>query len=214
MDIKLKVQRVTNYFENGDFIFHFDYWEKLGDGRGITAGFCGFTQDDDSGDSDLKEVYNQYIYISKDNVRWTDFIIKSNWQSLAKNSHNLRQAQLDICDREYWAPAIKHIQPWMVNIFYLLYYDMGVQHGWGNDPDSANAIINRVGIPDKSKEGLYWIKKLCEERRKVLTNPVNKETVRVWKESLPRVDAIEWIASHDCTMNNPHGYEKYIQDNV
>lgn len=204
----LKAQRLTTYFENNKFDFQFDYWEELGDGRGITAGIIGFTSEDDT-DSDLRQVYHQYVYLSKSKIEWKEFIKEDKWKELSKE-HNLRQAQLDIAKKEYQLPceaALKRLGL-TLPVAYPIIYDAGIQHGWGNDKDSVNELIRAAG---RVENEVTWLARFLNLREAKLNNPNNKASKKVWKESVPRVHALRYLLRFDKKLTTD--YEKYIEEN-
>lgn len=154
--------------DNGHIIRGFDAWEKLGDGRGVTAGYCGFTSVDDSGTSDLKAVFDRFCVLqghrntpSEKWNNWTNSPLLSRILATDSSSHghDFRQAQRDVGHELYELPALNHCAELGITtpLGIACIYDAGVQHGDGDDPDSLGALIREV------REGFYCPSELTDE---------------------------------------------------
>jgi len=202
---------LTCKFEQNSFHPDFAAWEQLGDGRGVTAGFAGFTQydTDENGHKvfgDLADVWARFLELGGDAnaPAYADAIASADvWALLADTSHNLRQAQLDVNFANYGAPALAYVpQLWLrLPIALAIVYDTLVQHGDGDDPDSFGAIRERT-VWDVDSYGLLTdepanLSRFLDERRKVLLSPANKATTDEWRKSVGRVDVLEWLLEHN-----------------
>ena len=195
---------LTCKFEQNSFKPNFAAWEQLGDGRGVTAGFAGFTQFDpgDNGNrtlGDLMDVWCRFRELGVDVPApdYLDAIASADvWALLADTSHNLRQAQLDVNFANYGAPALGYVAQLGLKlpIALAIVYDTLVQHGDGDDPDSFGAIRQETvwltaEVPNLSR--------FLFVRRKVLFSPANKATADEWRKSVGRVDVLEWLLEHN-----------------
>jgi len=196
-----KSYRITNYFEQGAFEPNFGAWEALDDGRGITAGFAGFCQYEPGGKQpgDLFSVCSRFCQLEQlaDGNEWARWVNdKAHFQQLAKDSHNLRQAQLDIAKQLYGDPALQHAESLHLSlpVGVAVVYDTLIQHGDGDDPDSFEGILRRLRIQRRqfNCEDVFLLAFL-DERREVLLNPANRETAKDWRESVSRVDALKLL---------------------
>ena len=203
--------QVISIFENDDPILRYDYIENLKDGRGYTAGRAGFT----SATCDMLEVINRYsIQIS--NNAFSRFIPRlkelCNTESASINGlEGLPEAwvqaskdplfkltQDKVVDDFYYLPAVQYAQSLGLKypLSLLNLYDACIQHGDGEDPDGLKAMISQTskavnGTPSGGIQEEIWLSKFMDIRRATLLNPNNKDTQKVWAESVGRVDALK-----------------------
>ncbi|GAB5590949.1 hypothetical protein Unana1_05849 [Umbelopsis nana] len=144
-------QLITNVFENGNTIMGYAYVEALGDGRGFTSGYIGFT----TGTNDALAVINQYTQrkpknalakyvpeltrLSKlkfcdkhrnDTNKLTTY--HKDWTHTACTDPTFVQTQLDVGHAMYLKPALKYAASVGVksNLGKAIFYDTIINHGW------------------------------------------------------------------------------------
>ncbi len=87
-----------------------------------------------------------------------------------------------------------------------VFYDTWLQHGAGADPDSLRAVysdtVRRIGRPPQRSEPDF-LRTFLKVRRAVLLNPANAETRTVWRESVPRIDALLNLVGHNPSLIPP-----------
>ncbi|KAJ2061127.1 hypothetical protein GGI17_003307 [Coemansia sp. S146] len=158
---KMLALQVTNVYENGDTVFHYDYCEDLKDGRGFTAGIAGFC----TGTGDALELVNAYHKLTggKDDMSQFDATMTkyaasnsdsttglSNycavWKKLGNGDAKFRQAQDTIRDQMYFAPAMAQakILGLKTTIAQAQLYDTAIEHGAGDDADGLKSLIKRT----------------------------------------------------------------------
>jgi chitosanase len=206
---KLIAEQLTSFFENSTIHLQYDYAEKLGDGRGITAGRCGFT----TGTYDAHIVVKRYSeafpenplakYLpelerldnsdDKDETRFLNSF-ESNWK-LASKDPNFRRIQDEINDELYFQPSqnLSDELGLELPLSRAAFYDTCIQHGLDDDPDSLTSIIVKTkAVFDQSvkmqSDEIRFLKVFLQIRKDVLLNTENKESKSVWAESAERVD--------------------------
>jgi chitosanase len=197
--LKSCAERMISVLENETTSLKYDYVENLNDGRGFTAGRAGFV----TKDGDLLQVVELY-----NRVRPVERLCSSvengagdgvnarfgaaAWRKAAADPL-FRQAQDQVSDRLYYAPAMQaaddlHLQSPLAK---FALYDASIQHGTGTDVDSLGAIIRAAiavrGRPDKAGEE-KWLAAFLQARKKVLLNATDPQTRAAWKESVGRVN--------------------------
>lgn len=209
--------KVVSVFENGSPSLHFDYCENIGDGRGYTAGYRGFTTAQDA-----VEVLDIYRNLQPQSVmsKYCDTLRKlskstnadtsslsdfcNDWKSVANEDPLFQKAQQEWNNKQYWEPAMKladehvgkKIKP--SPLTYLIFYDTMVQHGLDDDPVGVGAktIINETNDKMQSYQGspkdweMKYLETFLNIRRRVLSSSSD-----VWKESVTRIDALEYLVS-------------------
>lgn len=217
--------QIISIFENGTPELQYGYAEKLGDGRGITAGRAGFT----SGTGDLLEVIERYIELQPDTGfkallptlerrarYWSGSTRKlgklpAMWQALGDDPL-FRQAQDEIVDRMYFQRAQRYAREAGATrpLTLLLLYDAVIQHGFGSDdPDGLPAMLRKTcravgGTPSTGVDEAQWAQEFLRIRRKVLSRAHSFATRRVWAESVPRVDALQQLVdANEWELHSP-----------
>lgn len=163
-DQKIRIQRLTSIFENGNPNFDYGYIDELHDGRGYTAGRVGFCTA--KGCGDLFQVVALYVQKKPGNLLekylpelktlaesdetgsikdLKGFV--NDWKSAAKDPV-LRQAQDQCVDRIYMLPALKAALQSQIHLPMgkAIFYDTLVMHGMGNDPDGLPALQRRADM--------------------------------------------------------------------
>lgn len=201
--------RIVSTFENSTTTIQYDFIKDINDGRGYTAGRAGFT----SGTGDMLEVVKEYNTLRPVNVlsSYQAALEKVNGSASITGLDGLVQAWKDACkdklfltaqdnvnDRLYRQPSrqlaaqLSAVLP----LTKLAIYEAGIQHGYGNNYDSINKIIERAsvnagGSPRNGVDEKKWLQAVLAERRKDLLAPANKETAAGWAASVSRADAIQ-----------------------
>lgn len=198
---------VISTFENSTVDLPYAQAQRLGDGRGITAGRAGFT----SGTHDLLLVVRRYEESAGGATPLTRFVrpleridaagggsstrgldgFEDVWRSTSQTDPRLDQAQDAIYDDLYFRPAMDLARGagQVTGLGQLVVLDTAVQHGRGG-PDGLQALITETGAqPDPAT----WLGRFLEVRRAHLQDPANEETTEVWRESIPRVDTLETL---------------------
>jgi Glycosyl hydrolase family 46 len=161
---------VLGLFENPNNAFgiQWDYKESLGDGRGCTLTTFGLTSEDQTA------------------LCWSSDVI-DNWPDYCHKPSIQAQVLKHVADNYATAPIATwrgrgFVHP--ITLAFLL--DTCIQHGDGTDPDSYWTILKKC---DRYlRLGEYgWLAEVMQTRLKVLHDPANKATTKVWRESEDRV---------------------------
>ncbi|MPV90321.1 chitosanase [Georgenia ruanii] len=154
---------MTSTAENStlDWTTAYGYIEDIDDGRGYTGGLVGFC----SGTADMLALVRRYAGRAPSNplapyLEALTAIVAAPYARRAKLSHRLldpgfvpawraaandpafRQAQRDLRDQLYWAPALEAARADGAGALGLaIYYDVSVNHGPGEDRESFGGIL-------------------------------------------------------------------------
>ncbi len=204
-------EQFTCFFENLTLEPQYGYVENLDDGRGITAGRCGFT----TGTDDAHLVVKRYTEIvrgnplakylpelqrldhavddEKDNTDNLDFF-EDAWKQSA-GDERFRQVQDEANDELYYRPSQQLADQYGLNtaLARAALYDACIQHGIGDDDDSLNSMLERTdsemnGKPKDGVDETAWLGKFLQIRKSVLLNPADKYSKDEWSQSAERVD--------------------------
>lgn len=196
---------ITNVFENGDTQIGYGYVEKLGDCRGYTCGYIGFT----TGTNDAYAVVKEYVKRSPsapiakylpELARLSGFLFgdpeRDNtnnlvgypeaWQNATCTDPIFTRVQLDVGESMYLKPGLKYAASVNVtsNLGKAIFYDTIVQHGWQYVEPYINLprIIQLTG-PRKQGESeqSYLTRFLTTRRQLVCCFPGD-----VWNDSATR----------------------------
>ncbi|MFC5140691.1 chitosanase [Actinomycetospora rhizophila] len=204
-------EAIISTFENSTTELPYAEAQRLGDGRGITAGRAGFT----SGTHDLLLVVRRYEQTAGGSTPLTRYVrpltridaavadggdgdstrgldgFEDAWRRTSQTDPRLDQAQDAVYDDLYFRPAMDRARAIGVTtgLGQLALLDTGIQHGIGPGPDDLPALITETGPP--AGDDPAWLRRFLEVRRRHLENPAYEETTEVWRESLPRVDTLE-----------------------
>jgi chitosanase len=213
-DQKRRAEQLTSIFENDTTELQYAYVEDLHDGRGITAGRAGFTTRD--GDAlQVVEIYSKKV--PQNNLaKFLPELKRLKTEHSADTSHlrgyadewkkaahdpAFRAAQDQVSDHEYYEPSAKYADEVGLKtaLARAVLYDSIIQHGDGDDPDGLPALLKRTekaagGTPKKGIDEKKWLDVFLKIRREDLENPHAKETQKVWRESVDRVDEFSRIA--------------------
>lgn len=207
-------EAVVSSFENSSTTSPYDVAERLGDGRGITAGRAGFT----SGTHDLLLVVRRYERSAGgDNplARYAPALeavdrrvrdggdggdtegldgFEAAWRRASDDDPRLDRAQDAVYDELYFAPAMAQAARTGVRtpLGGLVLLDSAVQHGTDDDPDGLPAMVAETtsdrGAPAADEPG--WLRAFLRVRRGHLLAPRDPETAEVWRASTPRIDTL------------------------
>jgi chitosanase len=215
--LKKRILTINSVFENDSTELKYDYCEDLDDGRGFTAGFFGCC----TGTGDLFEVVKAYHARQPDNAL-SDYLetlkqlaededddtselegFEDAWNEASGDSE-FQQAQHSVADKLYWNPAMDYCEKLGLKlpISKAVIYDTIIQHGDGEDSDSLGAIINRVDANVEEDEA-EWLSEFLDQRQEVLENSHNKETRKVWRESVVRIDALRQLLEENPQLSGP-----------
>ncbi len=203
--------RIVSLFENSTPLIQYGFIANLNDGRGYTAGRAGFT----SGTGDLLEVIREYQTLAPDNVlvKYLPALLLVNGSASVAGLEDLPQdwalaagdarfaaAQDRVNERIYRQPAreLAAMLGVRLPLSRLALYEAGIQHGFGEDPDSVNRIAQRAsaavaGSPAMGLDEKKWLQAFLSERRKTLLHPADQATAAGWAASVSRADAIQSI---------------------
>ncbi|ORX43199.1 lysozyme-like protein [Hesseltinella vesiculosa] len=216
-------QLITNVFENGDTKMGYAYVENLGDCRGYTSGYIGFT----TGTNDAYAVVQAYTkrihgtpnpfqpflgelaklsnYTFGDPHRADVTHLKgfpAAWKDAACQNPMFVQTQLDVGHSMYLQPALRYAASVGVtsNLGKAIFYDTIVQHGWQYVEPLINLprIMQLTG-PRKNGESekAYLTRFLTTRRQLVCCYPGD-----TWNESSDRMSDLQnlvdkWSANQD-----------------
>ncbi|MDD7941965.1 chitosanase [Actinomycetospora lutea] len=204
-------EAIISTFENSTTELRYAEAQRLGDGRGITAGRAGFT----SGTHDLLLVVRRYEQSAGGSTPLTRYVrpltridaavadggdgdgtrgldgFEDAWRRTSQTDPRLNQAQDGVYDDLYFRPAMDQARRLGMTtaLGQLALLDTGIQHGNGTGPDDLPALITETG--PAAGDDPAWLRRFLEVRRRHLENPAYEETTDVWRESLPRVDTLE-----------------------
>lgn len=182
--------QIINIFENGSPQFAWSYCKDIKDGRGATAGYRGFT----TGTQDAFVVLDLFSPGSKaDSQKKSTSSFCKQWRSFdAKDPDCFRASQQSVAFDQQIKPTIDFVRarpPLQSNLAHLLVYDAFVQHGL-NDDEFGKGITSMwattMAAVGSSATEPVALAAFLDARRKVLL-----EGGKIWKESVPRVDALQ-----------------------
>lgn len=214
--------RLVSAFENSTTVIQYGYISNLNDGRGFTAGRAGFT----SGTGDMLEVVVEYGNLNPDNplsgyqtaleaVNGTASTvgltgIEQAWAAAAQDPKFIT-AQDNVNDRLYRQPArLLALQVGaQLPLAKAAIYEAGIQHGFGDDYDSINMIVDRAsarvgGAPKDGVDEKVWLRAVLQERKNDLLAPANTDTASEWADSVDRANVmLELYDSGNANLDKP-----------
>lgn len=185
---------ITNVFENGDTVMGYAYVQALGDGRGDTCGYIGFT----TGTNDANYVVQEYISrfpdtnpfanYSKELQRLSALPFCGNrdarndtsglqdypktWMTQACKEPGFVRTQLDVGSGMYVLPAMRFAAQWDIKtpLGFALFYDTIIQHGWQYTEPTINLprILALTGPRSSFKTEEGFLHAFLETRRQLL----------------------------------------------
>ncbi|KAI9485856.1 MAG: lysozyme-like domain-containing protein [Benjaminiella poitrasii] len=206
---------ITNVFENGDTKMGYAAAEKLGDCRGYTCGYIGFT----TGTNDAYSVIKEYVkrvpkssmkkYLSalkaltelpfgdyrRDNTSGLSGFASA-WKNAACQDPVFVQTQLDVGQSMYLKPALKYAASVNVtsNLGKAIFYDTIVQHGWQYVEPYINLprILHLTGARKSGEsEKSYLTRFLTTRRQLVCCYPGG-----VWNDSADRMQDLQTLVDN------------------
>lgn len=197
------VDEVVSVFENNTVHVQYAYIEDIHDGRGYTAGRAGFT----TATGDLIQVVDRYqrgggeLFApvvkllrrrAKDEDPSTEGLeeLPRIWRAACDEERFLR-AQDELVEELYKRPARGYANRFKLSspLAYLVIYDTIIQHGEGDDPDSINGILKKMGARPTDERA--FLLAFLKARREVLLNPSDHATQAEWRKSVGRVTALK-----------------------
>ncbi|KAI8076265.1 lysozyme-like domain-containing protein [Thamnidium elegans] len=216
---------ITNVFENGNTKMGYAAVEKLGDCRGYTSGYIGFT----TGTNDAYAVVKEYVKrVPKSTLRTylpelkrlSNFLFgdpkrddtsklkgfPTAWKTATCKDPIFIRTQLDVGEAMYMKPALKYAASVGVksNLGKAIFYDTIVQHGWQYVEPSINLprILHLTGArKSKESEKAYLTRFLTTRRQLMCCYPGN-----VWNSSADRVADLQSLVdkwSQNEKLRNP-----------
>ncbi|KAI8333555.1 lysozyme-like domain-containing protein [Chlamydoabsidia padenii] len=203
-------QLITNVFENGNTKMGYAASENLGDCRGYTSGYIGFT----TGTNDAYAVVKQYAkrtrhhpfqkymkalaklssYKFGDPRRADTSQLKGfaqTWKKAACTDPMFVQTQLDVGHAMYLKPALKYAASVNVrsNLGKALFYDTIVQHGWQYVEPLINLprILHITGPRKKGESEKTYLTRFLTTRRQLVCCFPGK----TWNESSDRMSDLQ-----------------------
>ncbi|VVE30357.1 chitosanase [Pandoraea anhela] len=199
---------LVSIFENLTLKIRYDYIQNLNDGRGYTAGRAGFT----SGTDDLLQVVQEYTARKPGNalapylpalraVNGTDSTaglggFPEAWRAAATDPEMIA-AQDAVNDQLYRVPSRKLANRLglVLPLSRAALYEAGIQHGYGDDPDSVGQIAARAtaqvgSTPASGADEKTWLLTFLQMRRADLLAPANTSSAEEWRKSVGRADAM------------------------
>jgi len=216
-------QRLTCLFETGNSQISLDSVENLGDGRGYTCGWAGFT----TADEEVRACVEEYSRRSPGNAlepllptleelrdegnddtsALEDAGFPDLWREAAQTGE-FSTAYAQVVDEIFGRPAQQHLADLNLQtpIAYAILFDSIIQHGDDDDPDSLPSMIEAArqtqGEPDLENEAA-WLSAFLGVRRQTLLHPHNRETAKEWRQSVSRVEALENILNENTQLQLP-----------
>ncbi|KAG0735921.1 hypothetical protein G6F57_006257 [Rhizopus arrhizus] len=182
---------ITNVFENGNTAMGYAAAERLGDCRGYTCGYIGFT----TGTNDAYTVVKEYIrrkpkasikkYIpalkklttydfgdpKRDDTTQLKGFDKI-WHKTTCDDPDFIQTQLDVGQSMYLKPALKYAASVGIhsNLGKAIFYDTIVQHGWQYVESFINLprIIELTGPKKKEESERSYLTRFITTRRQLV----------------------------------------------
>ena len=219
VELKARIKAISNVFEVGKADPDYAYVADLKDGRGYTVTSYGFTTDGDEvtrvikayrkqvPDSDLIKFLAKLPPVAKgrDTIALEGFA--KAWIAGCHAGDGLPKACESLADRLYFNPSLRAARDFGIKtpIGVAIIYDTMLEHGDGDDPDSLRAIYQRTreltaGAGAEERDFLYA---LLEMRRWVLENPSTQATAKAWRESVPRIDALQQLLAANPQLATP-----------
>ncbi|KAI8086702.1 lysozyme-like domain-containing protein [Halteromyces radiatus] len=216
-------QLITNVFENGNTQMGYSAASDIGDCRGYTCGYIGFT----TGTNDAYAVVEQYGHRKHKNPfePYLDELKKlssyefndprradtskldgfaSLWTETACTDPSFVQTQLDVGHAMYMKPALKYAASVDVksNLGKALFYDTIVQHGWQYVEPLINLprILEITGPREKDESEKSFLTRFLTTRRQLVCCYPGK----VWNDSSDRMSDLQnlvddWEKNKDLT---------------
>lgn len=185
---------ITNVFENGNTLLGYAYVQALGDGRGYTSGYIGFT----TGTNDANYVVQEFIKRSPKNNPFSKYSKELKrlsalpfcgnrnarndtaglvgypkvWEEQSCKNPAFVQTQLDVGRGMYVQPAMRFAAQYDVKtpLGFALFYDTIIQHGWQYTESDINLprILSFTGKRSSFKTEEEFLNAFLKSRRQLL----------------------------------------------
>ena len=195
-----RVRQLTSIFENSKLDFQYGFCKDIGDGRGYTFGFCGFT----TKYSDSKKVLREYLLRRPDDVAMQTYLDQLDQKVRGSDGKegldgfctrvgelgedpDFIAAQEAIQMSEYYNPS----KAWSQKLGMRLaiskgeIYDAMINHGEGpGDPFSIDHIVDKTnaamgGAPIDGVDEVQWLDSFLTIRAKTIKDLANWQTKRI-----------------------------------
>ena len=203
--MKKRILAITSVFENSTPQLQYAYCEALGDGRGYTFGYCGFTTATGDGLELVRaleaERLNGYLprleQLAKDEDGSTvglDAFCES-WREVGSSAEGIR-AQHKVGEALYWKPAVKYAKElaWKSPLSLACLYDAIIQHGEGDDFDSLGSMLKRTRMTNNERQSVAAFLRV---RARVLAHAHDPSTREQWRATKSRTDALKNLVTAD-----------------
>ncbi len=204
-----RVEALVSFFEHSTLDKQYAYCYALGDGRGYTLGWIGFTTSSGSA-AEVVRRYRQTRELApivrylpeldrlkqgfQGDVSGLDGFPEA-WKQAAADPQ-FQAAQDQVARDWYYAPAQRYGAQLgtQTPLALALLYDTAIQHGDGHDADGLSAILGRTGVPPiRGTDETVWLHRFVAARRATLLEPSNAATRAAWRESVWRVEVWQQI---------------------
>ena len=192
--------QLTSIFENSKLEFQYGFCKNIGDGRGFTFGFCGFT----TKHADSRRVLQEYLTLKPDDVLMDFFLEQLKMKAPGSDGtenltgfcdhvaslgedESFRQAQNTIQKIMYYEPSKVWSQK--IGARYALtkgqIYDAMINHGQGTrDPFSIDHIVEKTrvalgGYPLDGVDEGQWLDQFLTIRAQTIKDLENWQTKRI-----------------------------------
>lgn len=185
---------ITNVFENGNTIMGYAYVQALGDGRGDTCGYIGFTTGTNDANFVVQEhisrkpTKNPFANFSAELERLSELPFCGNrdarndtsgltgypkvWTKQACKDPAFVRTQLDVGHGMYVEPAMRFASEWNIStpLGFALFYDAIIQHGWQYTEPMINLprILELTGPRQSFKTEKAFLNAFLKTRRQLL----------------------------------------------
>lgn len=227
-----RADQLVNVFEYSTPTPQYDAAENLRDGRGVTSGRAGFT----TATCDAKRVVSDYQTKRPDNplVAFIPELQRLCAQHISDTSGLPEADYIRAWQQASADPVFRSVQDAVVDSLYYLpamqvadriglglplaraeLYDAAIQHGFGDDPDGLQALIDRTsaraGLPTPSSQQA-WLAAFLDTRLRDLQHPDDAATAAVWAQSTDRVECIKrLLADGNVNLDKPLTVSVYGQ---
>ena len=219
---QLLSQKLTCLFETGKSELSAASIEELGDGRGYTCGWAGFTTADEevvacveeysrvSPGNELEPLLDELRRLhsegSDDTSALDELDFKSLWENAAATDE-FNAAYANVVERIFGESARTHVEQLGLElpVAHAILFDSVIQHGNDRDLDGVPAMIARTRqqAGEPSADEAAWLGEFLGVRRETLQNPHNRDTAKEWRQSVSRVEALENILQENPQLETP-----------
>lgn len=222
--------------QNGNTKMGYAYVQALGDGRGYTCGYIGFT----TGTNDANYVVQQFNNRFPNNTAFANYTKELErlselpycdnknarndtsgldgfpgvWADQACNNPNFVETQLDVGRAMYAEPAMRFAAQYNVTspLGFALFYDTIIQHGWQYTEPTINLprILYFTGARSKYKTEHDYLQAFLKNRRELMCCVTGDDDT--WASSADRVEDLQrvltnWTGNKD--LEHPVSLKNY-----